>query len=360
MKFMNMKRFGSVVMAGALALSLTVPAFADPAPSPSTPVGEVTVTGAYKEIPISVVVPTTGTAQLNPYGLPVNVAIAEDAVTPITGQKITTQPLSIKNIGTVKLDVKGTLLVTPKGDVSIAASKGANADGTSKTIAVSLEVVGLNDEKYKVSAEKESLVFDLNAAFADEATWASKQTLAAPAYAKGGTAPAAAKSTNAMATLGAATINGDVITFGKDSIALFRLTGDLNEEPVKAATAPATGTEDFPWTTTDGFEAKVAFKFTPHQDVAASVTLDKTTTTIASSGTDTITATYNAGDSGLTVTKYDWASDDTSKATVVAGGTASATSTTVTNAGAGTANVTVTVTLSDGSTVTATCAVTCS
>lgn len=34
MKFMNMKRFGAVVMAGVLALSLAVPAFAESSPPP--------------------------------------------------------------------------------------------------------------------------------------------------------------------------------------------------------------------------------------------------------------------------------------------------------------------------------------
>lgn len=55
MKFMNKKRFGSTVMAGALALSLAAPAFA--ANNTST-----TITGAYADIPIAVSVPTTGTA----------------------------------------------------------------------------------------------------------------------------------------------------------------------------------------------------------------------------------------------------------------------------------------------------------
>lgn len=288
MKFMNTKRFGAVVMSGALALSLTVPAFAGSSPPP---VGEVTITGAYKDIPISVVVPTTGTAQLNPYGLPVNVAISEEAVTPITGQKITTQPLSIKNIGTVKLDVKGTLLVKPTGDVSIGTAKGANEAATAKTIAVNLDVVGLNDDKYKVSADDEGLVFALNAAFAADATWTNKQSLAAPAYAKGATAPPAVKSTNAMATLGAATVADDVVTFGKDSIALFRLSGDLNEEPKTDSTT------DAPWTTTDGFEAKIAFKFTPHQDAATTYAI-----TIGSVTGGTVTADVATAAAGATVT----------------------------------------------------------
>lgn len=353
MKFMNMKRFGSVAMASALALSLAAPAFAGAAPAadPNT----TKVEGAYKEIEINVVVPETGTAQINPYGLPVSISKSDMTTADITGQKITSLPMSIRNQGTVALDVNASLLVAPKGDVSIAAAKGTN----DKTIAVSLEVAGLDDAKYKLSTMDPTLEDLLVDAFVDEDnTWAGAQSLAAPAYAKGASpAPAAAKSGAALATLGAAVDESGMVTYGEDSIALFRLTGDVNEEPQKSVSGG--GTEDDPWKEADGFTATIVFKFKPHQAVAASVSLDNSTLNVANGSTGTLTATYDAGESGLTVTKYDWASDDTTKATVAAGGTAAATSTTVTWVAAGTANVTVTVTLSDNSTVTATCAVTC-
>lgn len=348
MKFMNMKRFGSVVMAGALALSLTVPAFAGSA-TPAADPNTTTVAGAFKDIEINVVVPESGSAQINPYGLPVSISKSDMTTADITNQKITSLPLTLRNQGTVKLDVNASLLAIPKGDVAIAAAK-----DTGKTIAVSLEVAGLDNAKYAVSTMDTTLEDKLIDAFADEDTWDGAGTLAAPAVAKGVTTGTAAKSSSALATLGAATDNMGMVTYGNDSIAVFRLVGDVAEEPVKADSS-----ED-PWKETDGFTATIVFKFKPHQAVGASVSLDKTTTTIASSGNDTITATYDAGESGLTVTKYSWASSDTSKATVVAGDTSTATSTTVTNVATGSANVTVTVTLSDGSTVTATCAVTCS
>lgn len=351
MKFMNMKRFGSIAMAGALALSLTAPAFAESAEPANT---TTEITGAYQDIPISVVVPESGTAQINPYGLPVSITKSDGMTSvSIVGQKITTQPLSIRNQGDVALDVNASLLVEPSGDVSIIT--GNTALGTGKNVKVNLEVAGLDDAKFAVDTMNMSLEDNILDAFVADATWSGVTPLAAPAYSKSGTAPGAAKSGAALAVLGAATDNMGMITYGRNSIAVFRLTGDLNVEPNDGAT-PAV---DTPWAETDGFTATVVFKFTPHQAVAASVSLDKTTLNVASGSTGTIEATYDAGESGLTVTKYDWASDNTAVASVSAGGTASATSTTVTNAGAGTANVTVTVTLSDNSTVTATCIVTC-
>lgn len=343
MKLKNMKRFASLVMAGVMTLSLATSAFA----ASTTPAGQVTVTGAYKDIPISVSVPTTGSAQINPYKLPVAITVGEQSID-LVGQQITTKPMNIKNQGAVKLDVNASLAVIPTGDVEIAAAKGTN----NKTMAVSLEVAALDDASLAVTSESESLENTLSTMFADEDTWDGATTLAAPAASKGATTVTPAKSTTAMAVLGASKSNEGVISYGKDSMALFRLVGDLNAEP------QASGADD-PWKATDGFTATIVFKFTPHEAVAASVALDNTTLNVANGGTGTLTATYDAGESGLTVTRYAWASDDTAKATVVAGNSATATSTTVTWQAAGTANVTVTVTLSDGSEVTASCAVTC-
>ena len=63
MKFMNMKRFASTVMAGALTMSLAVPAFAADS--------QTVITATYAETALDVVVPANTNATINPYGLPV-------------------------------------------------------------------------------------------------------------------------------------------------------------------------------------------------------------------------------------------------------------------------------------------------
>lgn len=334
MKFMNKKRFGSTVMAGALALSLAAPAFA--ANNTST-----TITGAYTDIPIAVSVPTTGTAQINPYGLPVTITKSNDTTVDLVGQQITTKPLSVKNQGTVSLDMGvSSFLVTPTGDISIAAAK-----NTEKEIAVNLEVAGLDDTTLAVSSDSENLDNLIIDAFADEDSWANAITLPAPAFAKGGTAPNPANKNN-MAVLGAVTPKSEGFTYGRKSIALFRLTGKLAEEPVNAGAAD-------PWKETDGFSAAIVFKFTPHADVAASVALDNSslTASIAAGNSGSLTATFNPGDTDLTVTSWAWTSDTPATA-VATGSTANGALTYVV---AGSAIITVTATLSDNSTVTATC-----
>lgn len=344
MKFMNMKRFGSVVMAGALALSLAVPAFASgatPAADPNT----TKVEGAFKDIEINVVVPESGNAQINPYGLPVSISKADMTTADIVDQKITSLPLTLRNQGTVDLDVNASLLVAPKGDVSIVAA--ATALGTGKNVKVNLEVAGLNSADYAVSTMDTTLEDKLVDAFVDDDTWTSAETLAAPAYAKGATtAPAAAKSASALATLGAAVDEMGMVTYGNDSIAVFRLTGDVNEEPQKAATGG--GTEDDPWKENDGFTATIVFKFKPHQTPPSA---GDASVTVSISGT-TATATFSAGTSGLTAASYAWSSDTTSTATVT-GTTATGTITQDGGATAGdTAEISVVVTLSNGATVT--------
>lgn len=341
MKFMNMKRFGSIAMAGALALSLAVPAFASgatPAADPNT----TKVEGAFKDIEINVVVPESGSAQINPYGLPVSISKSDMTTADITNQKITSLPLTLRNQGTVKLDVNASLLAIPKGDVAIAAAK-----DTGKTIAVSLEVAGLDNAKYAVSTMDTTLEDLLIDAFVDDDTWAGAGTLAAPAVSKGAATGTAAKSNAALATLGAATDNMGMVTYGNDSIAVFRLVGDVAEEPVKADSS-----ED-PWKETDGFTATIVFKFKPHQDApsAGDATVTLSPLTLGADGN--VTATFNAGTTSLTVASWAWSSSDTNVATV-SGTTATGAVTVVSSTSSDTCNITATATLSNGATVTAT------
>lgn len=352
MKFMNMKRFASLVMASVLALSLAVPAFAADAPA-----GQVTISGSYEDIPISVSVPTTGTAQINPYGLPVEFALS-DTITKVSvsGEQITSAPLSIRNQGATKLSVNATLAVDTTGtDNGVIVKEADLTTQKGKEINLALQVAGLSDNKYAVSSLDTDLEDNIIKAFADKATWASAKSLKAKDT-DAGTALAdadVAKSANALAVLGAATVEaGGLVTYSKDSIAVFRLTGKLNESPVKTVSGDDV---DDPWTAADKFSATVVFKFKPAK--GASVTLDKAKLDLGltANNSNTVTATFVAGDTGLTVKSYAWTSDST---TVLNSLTNATTATVGVSAkAAGTATLTCLVTLSDDSTITVTCPV---
>lgn len=353
MKFMNLKRFGATIMAGVLTLSMAVPAFAA-----DTPAGQVVISGSYEDIPISVSVPTTGTAQINPYGLPVEFALS-DTITKVSvsGEQITSVPLSIRNQGATKLSVNATLAVDTSGtDNGVSVKKiGLTAAQKGKEINLALQVAGLNDNKYAVSSLDTDLEDNIIKAFADNATWASAKSLNAEDT-NAGTALAdatVAKSASALAVLGAATVEaGGLVTYSKDSIAVFRLTGKLNESPVKSVSGDDV---DDPWTAADKFSATVVFKFKPAK--GASVTLDKAKLELGLTGNNTgsVTANFAAGDTDLTVKSYAWTSDST---TVLNNLTNATTATVGVSAkAAGTATLTCLVTLSDDSTVTVTCPV---
>lgn len=357
MKFMNLKRFGATVMAGVLALSMAVPAFA----ADNTPAGQVTITGSYQDIEIAVSVPTTGTAQINPYGLPVDFTLS-DTITKlsISGEQITTAPLSIRNQGTTKLSVNATLAVDTSGTGNGVSVKKANltANEYGKQINLALQVAGLNDEDYAVSSLDTTLEDNIIKAFVAPATWASAKSLSAEDTAAGtaiATAPVA-KSASALAVLGAATAGaGGLVTYGNDSIAVFRLTGKLNESPQKLKDGSTTDKVDDPWTTTDKFSAQVVFKFKPAKGASVSldetsITLDATTTTFKE-----ITATVNPGDTELTAKSYAWTVEPATG--VIQLSNATSPKAKATYSGPGNAVIKCVVTLSDNSTVEATCAV---
>lgn len=308
MKFMNLKRFASTVMAGVLTLSLAVPAFA----ADTQPENSTVVTATYAEIPIAVEVPTTGTAQINPYGLPVTVTKSDEKTVDLVGQKITTQPLSIKNQGTTDLDVGATLAVTPKGEVTINTSK-----NTDKQIKVDLEVVGLDDTTLAIASTSTKLEDMLIDKFAAPATWTNAKTLAAPAATTVNTAPAAPAESDAddpLATLGAATVKGEIITYAKNSIALFRLTGDLSQSPKTIGANPT----DNPWEAADGFTATIVFKFAPAvarytvtkgtltgNDDQGDISIDKTNAEAGATVTITVTPDNTNSNVAITVTDAD-------------------------------------------------------
>lgn len=319
MKFMNMKRFGSIVMAGALALSLTAPAFAT-----STPANSTAITGTYTPITLRVTVPTTGAAIINPYGLPYSLGEST-----ISGQQIvTTAPLVIQNRSAVALAVTANLSATPSTGVTLEA-------GTAST-------------DYTTEATKKlHVVFE--AFTADELTALNvtdNDTLrpmfaaldSADAVLTGDVLSTAADATGTLVLRESA--DGEVQSGGA---AMFRLTG----EAAKKAT----------WEATDKFDAVIAFTFEPGQYTKSAGTL-ALARTIGVGNSDNTTADIqftSALPEGVTGTPV-FTSSDTSKMTIDAA--TDSTPAKVRAVGAGNANLIVTIEGSDGLTYVSTLAVT--
>lgn len=343
MKFMNMKRFGAAVMGGVMALSMATPAFAS---------ANVEITGSYEEMEIAVVVTDSGEAQINPYGLPVELT-KSDRTAPkatISNEQITCPVMAIRNQSTTPLNVGvSSFVVMPKGELAIGTSKDTN-----KTAAVKLQVAELNESSLNVltTAKIDDILIDK---FASSATWTgltSDHELAAPTVAAGvttlpsGTNPAKTTTTPIAVVRGAAP-SADAADAGKlkydaKGIALFRLKGDLASDPVDSSS------NDNPWEAADGFTAKIVFTFKPATPNGATMT--------AELDSGSAKATFTAGTPALTVEKYTWTSSDTTVATVVADtGTTNTSAITAGSAASGSkSTITCTATLSNGSKLVAT------
>lgn len=333
----NLKtRIFSGLMAGILAVSLAVPAFA-------TPNTSTTIEGTYADIVIDVNVPTTGTAQVNPYGLPVKL---DDAGTDkITGEQIVTKPLLLVNNSDSNLNVSASVTATAKGDLRFAEAAPTSTD-TYKTAFVYLQIKSTTlKEANKANPGADNIQGlvpgDVNSVFAG---W--KQDYAADKDLVLNGTRAAEK--DKMATLAAATVNTTgsgqtattTVTWNEGSIAAFRLAGKINANPKD------------PWVVRDGFTAAIAFTFKPDTTTAA---LDKATLALDStSTTGTLTASLN----GANITNVVWTSGTPATATVAGSGTNNTTGT-VTRVAAGTSVITATITADNGLTYTATCDVTC-
>lgn len=314
------KRVLTSVMAGALAVSMAVPAFAS----------STQITGGYQEIPIDVVVPQTGEAQINPYGLPIKL----DSTNIISGQQIVTKPLALINKSRVDLTVGAAVTATVKGTMKLAAEAPA-ADDTSKSAFVYLQMMrttladsDLDATDAAVSGLKAAsinpLVANWNQAYDENADVVLNATRA--------------NSGSDLVILEAGTANAtddektDVATGG---IALFRLAGKAVEAPREA------------WTSKDGFTAAIAFTFKPD---TAKVGLDKTgaALTVAASGTLVVNVTEMVGStSAIDPTTIRFAISPSSKATLVQD-TTDKKKATITGVAAGEATLTVEATTKNG------------
>lgn len=316
MKFMNMKRFASTVMAGALTMSLAVPAFAADS--------QTVITATYAETALDVVVPANTNATINPYGLPVTM---EDGLTTISGQPITIPtPLTVQNQSSVALKMGAKITTTVETGMTLEATDGGDYDGNT------------NKELY-VEFQAFETAFD--------GTSILDPTKAGPAWAglkdDGAALSVTLKTTAAVdtATDGTGSI---VLREGKDSlaqaggIAFVRLSGKV----AKKAT----------WATTDKLVATITYSFEPAVYTKSAGTIAGAggdTTASADGGTLSVTLTPDLP-TGVTVAKWEWSSSDTAEATVAAlTDTTKATVTDVTGGTAGTVvKITATGTGSDG------------
>lgn len=238
-------RILSGAMAGALALSLAVPAFA--ANNTTT-----TITSTFVDTPIDVTVPTTGTAQINPYGLPVNIAKSDGTKVAFSNQKILTQPTAaIMNKMGVDLAVKATVTgaVKPLPTSSTAtpmklSTEALTADTTSKSVFAYVQAKASTQAGAADSSSSHTIADGL---ITEYAAWTQAYDADKDILVKVGT-----ETKENFITLKAAKMDatGTFEEFKAGSIAMIRVAGDAVASPREA------------WTTDDAFTAAIAYTFT--------------------------------------------------------------------------------------------------
>lgn len=344
------KRIFSGTMAGALAVSLVVPAFATASPAPNT---KTNITGAYEAITIDVTVPTTGTTKINPYGLPVKLDTA--GTNKIVGQQIVSMPLAITNNSDVNLAVDASVTGVVKGDLKLAAEAPSDGD-TAKNAFVYLQMAP------NALAESDKDTADGNVCGFTAATINAAYEEWNPAYdadkdlVVGTRAADKAKMVYLKATEAGSTPDSDgnypqeLVAGGS---AFFRLSGQVVADPKEA------------WTAKDGFTANVAFTFKPDStriilDDGAATPAAVTAVTLDKTGSSTPTATVRASlPDGLTIDDVAWSVTKSSTNAVVTLTNDDTATVTVTWAKAGEDELTVEITASNGIDYVLTIPVTC-
>lgn len=257
MKFMNMKRFGATVMAGALALSMAAPAMAA---SQST-----VIDSTFNPITLAVTVPKTAKAIINPYGLPYTME-GEVTVSGANAVITTGSAMLIENRSAVALKVGAKVKGETKG-TGVAFATGASVDDAKKEVKVSFEAfeaVGITEANF---SEPETV----NPKFANLKTADAKLTAAVD------TTETTATDAGSGLILREANADGEMQNGGAG---FFRLVG----------TAGKTQT----WEKTDGFTTTIAFTFTPDTYTAKSMAPTTTANTL-SVAASTTTATVAPG-----------------------------------------------------------------
>lgn len=295
MKSMNLKRFASTVMAAVLALALAVPAFAS----------STNITGTYRAITLNVTVPTTGSAIINPYGLPFDVSGVS-----VSGQQITTgAPLLVQNKSSVPLSVSASIVSTVKGAFVFDANEITQNETGNKG--------NVQFQMFKAPGVTEANVTDMDVIAPKFAALKDDDALCKTVLTKtdaAATPAVPAVTQDNIVTLKAADADGALVDGGA---AYFRLSGTVAKKPTTA------------WTSTDGFTAKITFTFEPtieEVELTDALTAKDAVGTGALGTANTIDGTMDTAatiildttklPAGVTVDDWTWESSDTAAATI--------------------------------------------
>ena len=218
---MNFKKIMSTALAGAMALSLSVPAFAA-ANSDTSLEQNTAITGTTQAPTIKITVPATGAVVVNPYKMSVTPDGGSTAVT----DQIISATQYIENASDVAVKVSAQVTGTAAGNLAFATASTQTKAVTTNSVFMYFEMVASDDNS-------------------TEPTWATAYD---------------SKSTTQILVSTKATKKADMLTLAAGTgtaaastgaYAAFHLAGD-------AASTPTTA-----WAAADKADVAIAFTFTP-------------------------------------------------------------------------------------------------
>lgn len=337
---MKCKKIAALALTGVMTLALAVPAFAA---APATK-----ISGAFEEITISVTLPGTAKAVINPYSMPVK-AIADDGSTALTelttSGKIATNPMIMYNGTEINLNVGATVTATVPTTSGLELVSTAVRDTTTdKQAQVYLEVMRDNTLlNADLSSTDASAVSGVDGAKAVAAfnNWPAT-TYDRTARNQVLVSADEPQTKENLAIMAAGVENSGAVEPQKGSFILYRLAGSVAKNPDEA------------WAATDTFEVNVAFTFSPVEPLTGG-TISLTTSAIATNelavaapaGVDMTGATYkweivNPGSTGATCFSAATGKTATDAKPQIKGASSSA------NPSAGDITLKCTITLADG------------
>ena len=288
------KRLIPCVLAVALMLAMAAPAFASGSPS-------TVITGVYQQTTIEVTVPETGSAVINPYGLPIEFKKPDSSPAEVwaksVGQQIVTQPLFIINNSDVALSVSATATVkinTVGTGTQMMLSSSPLGETSQKTAFVYLQAKSSTQETSTGNLDATS---DLTGgkggkvskeeAYKEYANWKQAYDATADIVLNPNTTNPTAKR---IGYLSAVETSGSDLKYTKGSILMVRLSGQVVEEPREA------------WSERDGFSATISFTFKP---ASTGVNVTKDSATSGDLAGDVITFSATNGEIQLTAALAD-------------------------------------------------------
>jgi hypothetical protein len=249
---LNHKRIMSLVLAGAMAASLAVPAFAAETTEEKNEKNETKITATYEAVKIDVTVPTTGTAVINPYALPVQIGTADGTesgtAVKMENAQIVTKALALRNKTDIDLNVSATVTtaITDGSDMTLSTTALTSTDTAKKAF------VFLETQPSAITGDDDAVTAGLATGY-KSASWTDPTKFSDTATNAVALSSAKAVTKSNIGTLAKATMDNDgaFSAYAAGSVLYIRLNGNVVQSPKTA------------WAATDGFTSTIAFTFTP-------------------------------------------------------------------------------------------------